>query len=96
MLPDYTPLEQATRRHFLSGSGVGLGAIALSSLTGSAVTSGSAVADIPIRDSAPLEQRQPHHAGKAKQVIYLHLTGSPPNLDIYDYKPALVARTGPA
>ncbi|MFM7919848.1 MAG: DUF1501 domain-containing protein, partial [Planctomycetaceae bacterium] len=94
MQPDYTPLEQATRRHFLSGSGVGFGAIALSAISGSAVAPRSAVADIPIRESAPLEQRWPHHAGKAKQVIYLHLTGSPPNLDIYDYKPALVARTG--
>ncbi|MFM7164799.1 MAG: DUF1501 domain-containing protein [Planctomycetaceae bacterium] len=94
MQPDYTPLEQATRRHFLSGSGVGFGAIALSAISGAAVSPRSAVADIPIRESAPLEQRWPHHAGKAKQVIYLHLTGSPPNLDIYDYKPALVARTG--
>ena len=30
----------------------------------------------------------------AKRVIYLHLTGSPPNLDIYDYKPELVKRDG--
>ena len=31
---------------------------------------------------------------KAKRVIYLHLTGSPPHLDLYDYKPELVKRTG--
>ncbi len=35
-----------------------------------------------------------HFAAKAKRVIYLHLTGSPPNLDLYDYKPELVKRTG--
>jgi len=27
-------------------------------------------------------------------VIYLHLTGSPPHLDLYDYKPELVSRDG--
>jgi hypothetical protein len=27
-------------------------------------------------------------------VIYLHMTGSPPNLDLWDYKPALVERDG--
>ncbi len=31
---------------------------------------------------------------RAKRVIYLHLTGSPPNLDVYDYKPELVKRDG--
>jgi hypothetical protein len=77
----------ATRRHFLGGAGLGLGAIALGALE-------PAKADIPISPSQPLEQRQPHFTARAKRVIYLHLTGSPPNLDIYDYKPALVARTG--
>ena len=31
---------------------------------------------------------------RAKRVIYLHLTGSPPNLDVYDYKPELNKRDG--
>ncbi|MEC8866751.1 MAG: DUF1501 domain-containing protein, partial [Verrucomicrobiota bacterium] len=30
---------------------------------------------------------------KAKRVIYVHLTGSPPHLDLWDYKPELVKRT---
>ena len=75
-----TPIQQlanATRRHFLSTSGVGLGAIALSSLSGSA-----ARADVPINPVQPLETRKPHFEAKAKRVIYLHLTGSPPNLDL--------------
>ena len=82
-------LKDRTRRHFLSASGVGVGAIALSSLTGA-----SASADVPIDAMQPLAKRQPHFAAKAKRVIYLHLTGSPPNLDLYDYKPELVKRTG--
>lgn len=82
-------LADRTRRHFLSTSGVGLGAIALSSLSG-----GVARSDIPIDSMQPLALRRPHFEPKAKRVIYLHLTGSPPNLDIYDYKPELVKRDG--
>ena len=28
---------------------------------------------------------------KAKSIIYLHMAGSPPHLDLFDYKPELVA-----
>ncbi len=42
----------------------------------------------------PLAAKAPHFPAKAKRVIYLHLTGSPPNLDLYDYKPELVKRDG--
>ena len=89
MNPYLLQLQHQTRRHFLSSSGVGLGAMALSSLSG-----GMARADIPIDNMQPLAQRRPHHQAKAKRVIYIHLTGSPPNLDLYDYKPELVKRDG--
>jgi Protein of unknown function (DUF1501) len=86
---DTSHLAEITRRHFLSGSGVGLGAIALSTLLGK-----EARADIPIDPMQPLAERRSHFAPRAKRVIYLHLTGSPPNLDLYDYKPELVRRDG--
>lgn len=82
-------LQSLTRRHFLSTSGVGLGAMALSTLSGS-----TSLADVPIDSMQPLAERDPHYAPRAKRVIYLHLTGSPPNLDLYDYKPELVKRDG--
>ena len=41
----------------------------------------------------PLLPRDPHYSPKAKRVIYIHLTGSPPHLDLWDYKPELVKRT---
>jgi len=41
----------------------------------------------------PLSPRKPHFNSKAKRVIYIHLTGSPPHLDMWDYKPELVKRT---
>ena len=42
----------------------------------------------------PLAPKKPHFAPKAKRLIYIHLTGSPPNLDLFDYKPELVKRDG--
>ncbi len=42
----------------------------------------------------PLAPHQPHFAPKAKRVVYLHLTGSPPHLDLFDYKPELVKHNG--
>jgi hypothetical protein len=38
----------------------------------------------------PLAPKQPPHPARAKHVIYLHMEGSPPQQDLFDYKPALV------
>ena len=88
MNPNLEHLKQITRRHFLSRSACGVGAIALGSLLRPTL---SAAAPAP---GNPLAPRLPHFAGKAKRVIYLHLTGSPPHLDLWDYKPELVKRDG--
>jgi hypothetical protein len=82
-------LADVTRRHFLSSTGLGLGAMALSSLIGE-----KSRADVAINAMQPLAERRPQFAPRAKQIIYLHLTGSPPNLDVYDYKPELAKRDG--
>ncbi len=82
-------LQHITRRHFLGKGAHGLGALALGSMLRDARASAS-----PAPIANPLAPRMPHYAGKAKRVIYLHLTGSPPHLDLYDYKPELVKRTG--
>ncbi|MCA9222273.1 MAG: DUF1501 domain-containing protein [Planctomycetales bacterium] len=79
-------LQQQTRRHFLQQSAAGIGGMALASMLGGQA-SGASAAD-------PLAPREPHFPAKAKQVIYLHLTGSPPHLDLYDYKPELVKHNG--
>lgn len=86
-----TQLELRTRRHFLGRSGVALGAIYMS-LYGVAEPASGEASGATTPD--PLRLRPPHFTPKAKRVIYLHLTGSPPNLDIYDYKPELVRRSG--
>ena len=88
MNPYLESLKHTTRRHFLKESAAGLGAIALGSILGPRAMAAPAMA------ANPLAARLPHFAPKAKRVIYLHLTGSPPNLDLFDYKPELVKRDG--
>jgi hypothetical protein len=85
MNPLFEQLQHTTRRHFLKQSLAGLGGVALGSLINPAAS--AAIVD-------PLSPKKPHFPAKAKHVIYLHLTGSPPNLDMYDYKPELVKRDG--
>ena len=81
-------LQQRTRRFFFKESAAGLGAIALSDLLAGETSASSA---LPME--APLKLKASHFAPKAKHVIYLHLTGSPPHLDLFDYKPELVKRS---
>jgi hypothetical protein len=89
MNPSLELLQFQTRRHFIRNA-TGLGAIALSSLF-QLDALGAKPAAAP---SNPLAPKQPHFPAKAKRVIYLHLTGSPPHLDLWDYKPELVKRDG--
>ena len=89
MNPNLEHLRHITRRHFLGQSAHGLGAIALG-----AMLKNTLAAAVTAPSSNPLAPRLPHFAGKAKRVIYLHLTGSPPHLDLWDYKPELVKRDG--
>jgi hypothetical protein len=61
--------------------------MALASLIGERAASASAAAS-----DRPLAPREPHFAPRAKQVIFLHMAGSPSQLDLFDYKPELVRR----
>jgi hypothetical protein len=88
MHPEEQRLQLQTRRHFLKDSGIGLGALALSTLLSK---EGDAAPEGLIN---PLAPKKPHFPAKARRVIYLHLTGSPPHLDLFDYKPELVKRDG--
>ena len=79
-----TPLHLLDRRAFFQRSGLGIGALALSSLLGESF--GATV--------NPLAAKRPHFAPKAKRVIYLHMIGAPSQLDLYDAKPELMKRDG--
>lgn len=79
MNPYLDYMHGLTRRHFLQRAGAGIGAAALSALIG-----GDAQAAY-----TPDAPRGPHFTPRAKRVIYLHMAGSPPQLDLFDYKPKL-------
>jgi len=87
MHPQLRRIQTNTRRHFLQQSAAGVGGIALATLLGEESSAAVRAAD-------PLALRKPHFTPRAKRVIYLHMTGSPPNLDMFDYKPELVRRSG--
>lgn len=85
--PTEAQLHHLTRRHFLRDCQIGLGGIALSAM-GAGPLAG---AELP---ESPLAPRKPHFTPKAQRVVYIHCAGSPPHLDLLDYKPELVKRSG--
>jgi len=70
-----------TRRHFFSLGSHAVGWAALTSL----LSAESAGAGQQSHEAA----QGPHFPAKAKQVIYLHMVGGPPQMDMYDYKPQM-------
>ncbi len=82
------PLLHRTRRHFLRDCSLGLAGMWL----GAQRTSAASVLE---KDPAhPWQPAQPHFAAKAKRVIYLHMAGSPSQLELFDYKPELTKLDG--
>ena len=83
-------LAMRTRRHFLGRCPLALGGVYL----GSALAQSAAGEALRESDENPLSARIPHLAATADSVIYIHLAGSPPTLDLFDYKPTLVEQDG--
>ena len=87
-------LEQArlkTRRHFLKDCGMGMGAMALSSVLWGCDSGTSAN---PFASGSPTAPKAPHFPGRVKSVIYLHMAGAPSQLELFDYKPELQKLNG--
>src|ERR1700722_7772983 len=66
-----------TPRHFFQAGSPALGRAALTSLLNGDRVQGAE------------EAIKTHFAPKAKRVIYLHMVGGPPQMDLYDYKPRM-------
>jgi hypothetical protein len=77
-----THARAMTRRHFFASAGLSIGGLALGGLLQRAA---AATAKSP----GPLAPKPPMHPGRAKAIIYIHLAGAPPSLDLFDYKPKL-------
>ena len=75
MNPSYRKAQSETRRHFFKRSGLGFGAMALQSLLS--------------REHAVGAEPQYRLPAKAKSVIYLHMAGSPSQIDLFEHKPEL-------
>ncbi len=93
-------LQRETRRHFLHTCSTGLGAMALGSFLESCGFAGTAdkkAVQAPAAgssDESPMAVRSAQFSGKAKRVIYIHMAGSPSQLELFDYKPELVKYNG--
>ncbi len=85
--------QAKTRRHFIKECATGLGGIALSSILMGCDPLGSNTKKSNLtfteRDLNPLATLSPPFNPKVKSVIYLHMAGSPSQLEMFDYKPTL-------
>ena len=74
-------VEAMTRRHFLGRTTCSFGAAALAGLLNDGIMAAPS--------NSLVNPMLPHIPATAKRVIYLHMAGSPPHLDLLDYKPLL-------
>jgi uncharacterized protein (DUF1501 family) len=80
------------RRNFFSRAATGLGAIALTNLL---VRDGLLGAQRPVIDpSQPFAPRQPHHTGRARNVLVIFCAGAVSQLETFDFKPELIKHDG--
>lgn len=77
------PIQLAqTRRHFFSRTAKGIGTAALASLLDRDLQAGMGLPGMP------------HHTAKAKRVLFLHQSGGPSQIDLFDYKPQMSKHQG--
>jgi hypothetical protein len=91
MDPKLAQARAITRRTFFRQTGLSLGALALGSLLErDGVAAPGAAGSARPGSARPLAPRPPHFKPRAKSIVYLHMSGAPPTLDMFDYKPKLV------
>jgi hypothetical protein len=83
--------EHASRRHFLKESLGGLAALCCGLGADSVRASNTSALPDPAR---PLAPRRTHFAPKATRVIYLHMSGAPSQLELFEHKPELAKLHG--
>jgi hypothetical protein len=88
------PLDRVlhqTRRYFLRDCASGLGALWFALATGGRAWGAGALRKDPVH---PFRPGAGHLPGRAKRVIYLHMAGSPSQLELFDHKPELARMDG--
>ena len=81
--------QYPTRREVLQRAVGGFGAIALHGMLADETR-----AEDTRSSAVPLAPKQPHHAPRAKRVIFLYMTGGVSHVDSFDPKPELFADHG--
>lgn len=92
MNQDWKDLEKKMdRRHFLTRTSLGLGAMALGALAGGCNPASALEPTLSMGEEAGegLLHSLPHFLPKAKRVVYLFMSGGPSQMDLFDYKPNL-------
>src|SRR5580698_254695 len=84
--------KKTSRRELLINTAAGLGGAATLSM----LLPGGGLLSTPALGETvdPLAPKQPHFPAKVKSVVWLHQFGAPSSLDLYDYKPELIKRSG--
>ena len=77
-----------SRREMLGRTGGGFGLLALADMFA------AHAAEEPDRAAHPYAVRVPHHAPRAKRVIFLYMPGGPSHVDLFDPKPRLLRDNG--
>jgi len=76
-------IETETRRQLFARGARGLGGVALAKML-----AGDAQGAPTLERSGGIDSL-PHFKPKVKRAIYLHMMGAPPQIDTFDYKPAM-------
>jgi hypothetical protein len=85
-------LSLVNRRQFLGRAGGGFGMLALTSLLGDAGLLTPAFANMA--PTNPLAPKPPHFKARARNVIFLFMSGGPSHVDLFDPKPELIRLAG--
>ncbi len=86
MTPDKELKLAMTRRHFFGLASTGIGTAALASLLTPDAFAAGTLPDAAANGGLP---GLPHFPPTAKRVIFLHQSGGPSQMDLFDYKPQL-------
>ncbi len=88
-----TPVQQ-NRRRFLSSGGCGLGAIALSQLLADDGFAASSPVRSELASDTSSAMARHHFPPRAKNVIFIFMSGGPSHVDLFDPKPELIRLHG--
>lgn len=81
--------HRVSRRQLLRSSACGFGSLALADVLSNQAQQANAAAQLAGRSHPTLLPKQPHHAPRAKRVIFIWMQGGPSQVDSFDLKPHL-------